>query len=460
MDYYPQHSSQMLCAPQYGPSFQAVPPQMKVDPAGYSIHYESWPYGGSHGYPHPAECHACCHYNQYPGYHGYRPPYSHSAPPPSVYSHGSYPAFPATYPVHSIPSPYFSEDNPRYEYDKHGPRDRHSCGCPNHLCQQKENRNVKIEEQDPDYEKKLSDSLVPSQLKNLPYPIVWIPPGYMMNKEGKITDGLKSREGDKYDCNEKANRSLKSFEQEPSVLNRWLPIDLNNPGSLNQGGDGKRTQHKHNEDMSRNSFPIFWMPHKPEQVEPKEMNGDQRSSEEPLFLRIPPMKLIDSDDRKSQPKALEENSDTEAGLNLVGKNDVPQMIPVKREEPSDKTTILKEVNKKDTVIPVEHKDDKAERRPADVSAKTQSSPPKKSKLPPVCLRVDPFPRRKNNNGSSRSPSPTANKGKSQELLNGSSKSSPSSFMQENNKEDKQSSIHLDEQGGRAEKNQDKIYRSG
>lgn len=125
----------MPCAPQYGPSFEAVPPQMKVDPAGYPKHYESWPYGGSHGYPHPAECHACCHYNQYPGYHGYRPPYSHFAPPPSVYSHGSYPAFPATYPVHSIPSPYYSADNPRYEYDKHGPRDRHCCGCPNHLCQ-------------------------------------------------------------------------------------------------------------------------------------------------------------------------------------------------------------------------------------------------------------------------------------------------------------------------------------
>ena len=48
-----------------------------------------------------------------------------------------------------------------------------------------------------------------------------------------------------------------------------------------------------------------------------------------------------------------------------------------------------------------------------------ASSPKGSKLPPVCLRVDPLPRKKNGNGSlslssrSRSPSPPSSKGQSQ-----------------------------------------------
>lgn len=39
------------------------------------------------------------------------------------------------------------------------------------------------------------------------------------------------------------------------------------------------------------------------------------------------------------------------------------------------------------------------------------SPVKASKLPPVCLRVDLLPKKRNGNGSSRSPSPPSGKGR-------------------------------------------------
>nr|CAD1843315.1 unnamed protein product [Ananas comosus var. bracteatus] len=54
----------------------------------------------------------------------------------------------------------------------------------------------------------------------------------------------------------------------------------------------------------------------------------------------------------------------------------------------------------------EKKDDNG----ADSLGSKQSSPVKSSKLPPVCLRVDPLPKKKSINGSSRSPSPPSRKG--------------------------------------------------
>lgn len=70
----------------------------------------------------------------------------------------------------------------RYEYDKDAHRDHHCCGCLNHTSNQRIDKGVKIEEQEPDVVKK-SDSSIPLQSKNYPYPIVWIPPEYMKNND-------------------------------------------------------------------------------------------------------------------------------------------------------------------------------------------------------------------------------------------------------------------------------------
>lgn len=63
------------------------------------------------------------------------------------------------------------------------PKNCHCCGCPNHTHNQKEDKGRKIEEQEPDVAKKGSNSLVPVQMKNYLYPIMWIPQGYMKNKD-------------------------------------------------------------------------------------------------------------------------------------------------------------------------------------------------------------------------------------------------------------------------------------
>ncbi|KAK0582393.1 hypothetical protein LWI29_025097 [Acer saccharum] len=76
---------------------------------------------------------------------------------------------------------------PGYEYDKGAQRDFYCYGCPNHIHNQRYDKGVEIEEQEPDVEKQ-SDSFVPLQLKNYPYPIVWIPPKYMKKyNESKVS---------------------------------------------------------------------------------------------------------------------------------------------------------------------------------------------------------------------------------------------------------------------------------
>lgn len=56
-----------------------------------------------------------------------------------------------------------------------------------------------------------------------------------------------------------------------------------------------------------------------------------------------------------------------------------------------------------------------------------SSPPKTSKLPPVCLRLEPLSKKKNGNGNSRSPSPPGLKRQSDEYVH---KPSASSVLKE------------------------------
>ena len=66
------------------------------------------------------------------------------------------------------------------EYEKNGLDD---CGFPNHGFNKKGGNNVRIEEPEGDDGRKEKESLVPTGLKDCPYPIVWIPPGYMKNEE-------------------------------------------------------------------------------------------------------------------------------------------------------------------------------------------------------------------------------------------------------------------------------------
>ncbi|KAK1376690.1 hypothetical protein POM88_032935 [Heracleum sosnowskyi] len=309
MDLHPRERDQMSFAPHHGSGFGHVPPHMKMDTARSPVNYESFTFYGSYGYPYPFPYHGC-YDNQIPDYHGYGLHYPHYAPPPPVYCNGSYPPLPGSYPFQYLPSPHYSAMDPRFEYDRKGPVDHHCCGCPYHLCQQKENKNVKIEEQTSDDEKDKVASLVPSELKNQSYPFLWIPPGYKRNDEGEQTIKPESNKVNSVDKG--AEGSLKPCAQEQGVWNGWLPIDLN---SLNSMKD---------------------------KLELKD--GDQKFIWDPSQLRIFPLNFIENQDEKNVPQGdVEkiENTSSEDDPKMGDRNVVKKIIPVKQMDQSEEKVLSK-----------------------------------------------------------------------------------------------------------------------
>ncbi|KAK3024503.1 hypothetical protein RJ639_043820 [Escallonia herrerae] len=397
MDSNPHLMNLMSYAPHHDPSFGAFPSHMKVDPTKSPLIYDSWPSGGTYGYLYSPQCHRCSNHDHFPDYNGFRPPYPHFPPPSPLHCYSSYPMYPGTHPFHSIPPPHYSVGQPRYEFDKNTPRDQHCCGCAHHTCDQKENF-MKIAEQDPDAQNKSSDSLVPFKLKNYLYPVMWIPPSYMKNEEGRKPDDSKAKEGDKY-------------QFDTSNCNGWLPVDINRLGSLKQDGDERKTEQQKNEDKNQFPFPIFWMPYKPEEVERDDFKKTNDGEETRKDFGVNPIKLPDNDDRKSQCRSHEGNYASQVGLKTVDSGSVKKVIPVKQAEHHQEKNISKDKESARGIIVEQIKENGGKKSSEDTSERQSNSPTKISKLPPVCLRVDPLPRKKSINGRPTSPSPPANKGK-------------------------------------------------
>lgn len=417
MDSYPHQSSQMPFTQYYYPGFEAFPPYMKVDPTKFSIAGESWPYGGNCGYQMP--WHSFCNHYSFPGYYSFRPPYPHIPLPSPIHCCGGHPTYQETYPVHYAHPPHYSMEPPRYEYDKNMPRNNHYCGCPNHSSNQKEDKSMKIEEQEPDVEKNGSDSFVPIQMKNYPYPIVWIPPECSKPSESEVP------ETDKVPCSAKPRESLKSNEIEPRVWNECFPLDLNSLGSLIQGGNEKRTQNQQNENKKKQfPFPIIWMPSSDKQEEAakkdkRETDSSSETAEEPPYsFKFIPVNPPQSNDCTNVHGENEKDSESRGGSEVMEKIITNQKnIPIKQMELHEEDN-----ESRGRGVPVKSVADGAINKPSGAGTKRWSpSSPKTSKLPPVCLRVDPLPRRKNGNGISRSPSPPGIREQSQERSNDTSK---------------------------------------
>lgn len=394
----------MVYPPYHATSFEAVPPHIKMDLARPEI-VEPWPYGASYGYSYPTECHGCCNHNYFPGHYGFRPPYPHFPPSSPHNYHGIYPALPGSYPVYQIPPPHYSMEQPRYEYDKGLPGDHHCCGCPNHSRNREPEKNVKIEEQVPEIVNKNSASLVPSYLNNYPYPLVMLPPGYIKNSEGRKQTESEMEEN-------KDNRDLKFDKSSKS-------LDMNARGSLNE-----KETHGEQDMQSQFPFPIFWLPYKPNEVEKADLAGIGSGQD---VVNAP---FSGNDDKVEFPSSV-------TGPKMMEKDAAQMVTPVKEVEQIEKKN--KDVERKVKGIPVVHADDNGERERVENSARKQASSPKASKLPPVCLRVDPMPRTKKGNGSSRSPSPPADKGRSKQSSNESLESSRQN-MQSPNQLDKSKEI--------------------
>lgn len=302
---------------------------MNVDFAKSPIAYEFRPYVGNYGYPIPY--HGCCNRVRFPGDYSFRPPYSHHPSQSPFHCMGSYPTFPGACPVYYAPPPYLMEQ-PRYEYDKDVPKSYHCFGCPNHMHNLTGDRSVKIEEQEHNVQKKGSNSLVPSELKNGPYTIIWVPPGFLGNKEHQIPSELEMRDKDKFPFDKKPDDNVTSLKQEPRVGNGGLPFHLNSIGSLQEGeGDKIIQSHQDRDKKTQFPFPIIWVPSfdRPPEVErtdSKETNTSSRSVEEhPSNVQIIPVDLPEGDDGKSKHRADEENSKE--------RTNHPKMVPKGRPHP-------------------------------------------------------------------------------------------------------------------------------
>ncbi|KAK4266930.1 hypothetical protein QN277_023788 [Acacia crassicarpa] len=408
---------------------------MNMDPSKSPSAYEqTWPYLGGHGFPTPMQF--CCGHHRFPGYWTYPPAYPHiptSSPPPMCFS-GGYPAYPEPFYVPYAPPPHYNMELPRYEYDKCMPREHHCCGCPNYPLSHKEGQGVKIEEHEPDSEKKVSNAVSPSQLQNHPYPFVWMPPQYMDNKELKTPDAKEV--GDQPD--RKASEKL---------WNGWFPLDINSLANMIQDGNGRKKESRQidsgedgktnpSQDGERNKrefpFPVIWIPNYNMQEGERKKGQESGSSpnsviEVPRALNSAPMLSHPSDDASNRSN-VDGNDLKVGGSDVTRKETDERNIPIKQKsEPESHEKRVRD-------IPVKQIEGDVTGKETQASVKRQSDSPKKtSKLPPVCLRVDPLPRKKHGDGSSRSPSPS--KKGSAASTNGKSKSSSSSSMHDKALED-------------------------
>nr|QPD90034.1 BAG family molecular chaperone regulator 6 [Ziziphus nummularia] len=440
MESYPVQRNQTPFAP-----YQAFPTPMPMDPAKPGTIYEPWPHGGNYGYPMP--CHSCCSHGNFSGYYGFRPCVQAPMPSPMHFC-GSPTPYSEAYPSYYAPPPHYSVDLPRYEYEKNVPGSGHCCGCPRHFCNPKEEKSVKIEEQEPDVvEKEESDFVLPIQMKNQPHPIVWIPQEYLHNKGQRKSLEPEVREQEKVPPKTKQSESssLKYSEQEPGIRNGWLPLDINNLRSLTHGEVGKTTHDQQGKEQKRElPFPVIWMPsydNKEEEVgksDNRDRNGakDQHSDDKKIQFPFPIIWMPPVENKREEAGKKRNN---DVNYNIKYEENPPSTFNVVPEKHlgDGSSTNVSGVNKENhaaqggvekkkianqKIIPVEeideHKVDNSEEtkergrsvpvnKSSESNARRSSSPTKTPKLPPVCLRVDPLPREKK--GSSRSPSPPNSK---------------------------------------------------
>ncbi|KAL9430268.1 hypothetical protein AB3S75_025621 [Citrus x aurantiifolia] len=384
------------------------------------------------------------------------PSFSYFSPAPPFYYRGHHPPFIEPYSVHYAPPPHHAMEQQRYEYDKDAHRDHHCCGCLNQMSNQRIDKGVKIEEQESDVAKK-RDSVVPLQSKRYPYPIAWIPPEY----EARRHFESEVPEPEKVPCNTESNENMKPSEGKPSEWNGWFPLDMNSLKSLMQGEDEKRKQNQQNENgMKQFSYPVICMPSNSEQREPEKKDQRQGKCWLPLDTNSPKSFMYGEDDKRrvnqqdddkigqfpypffwmpfqTEEGEVEKKDRKEKNASSISAEESPfdsKFMQVKPPE-SDERMKKSEANKdfsddkatssqmmegtaNHKIIPVrqvemcreDHSDSAEKGVAADNASRTSkmrqsSSPPKTSKLPPVCLRLEPLSKQKNGNGNSRSPSP-------------------------------------------------------
>ncbi|KAI0524311.1 hypothetical protein KFK09_003677 [Dendrobium nobile] len=341
----------------YYPNWEPTPIHMKTDSFNHPSACGPCPYNNQ------VEHDSCCNRSYPTGYCSFRPPYFHYQHPPQMHYHGPYPSYQNAYPPLFIP-PHFD-----YDIDKN-----HCCGCPNHNSHRKEGSNVKIEEQNTSPTIDEGPATTPKgdqggliQFPYNYYPMMWHP-------ENSTMDGKTEKK--------KESLPVRNFKD--------------NLKDLRQGQGESGTLQL--------PYPIFWLPGNGKPEEPvkdkKEIDTTPKVAEDwPSKLKIVPLKLLGNENAVEKPGVLAEETKTQHSE----KESKIKTIPVMHLDSSSGEK-LSTADRPDDLLKNSVTEEKKYDAELKKGGKKQPSPQKPSKLPPVCLRVEPLPKKNGSNGKGRSPS--------------------------------------------------------
>lgn len=363
-------------------------------------------------WPTPSPCYGGCVHGNVPAYTPYWPPAPCYHPPQAPYhtcwgNHsGFYPHAPPCYVHQPFPVGY-QQHGIESEKDVTG---KNRCTkCSPQMSYPKNGTGVVIEEHDePEIEKgDPGEAVNHVRSTNYPYPIVWIPHENARNQEHakapaqiKAPESTNVHKGDPKSWNGSFpldENTIKHLMQNHDTDKKQngktgeLPFDISKLKSLLQG-QGQTPKSK---EPGQLQYPIFWIPsqRKPENVEASEKKergnegSDLKSVSSSNHLNNGPVSQRDKGN--SEGNVVSDAAEKSLVRNIpVESHKEPRNIPVKLLEdhlPEPAKSIAK------TELAEETREDK------------RSSPPKASRLPPVCLRVDPLPKRQNGKSKSLSP---------------------------------------------------------
>jgi len=244
--------------------------------------------------------------------------------------------------------------------------------------------------------------------------------------------------------NLKDNAKGRSFEMPPQLFSKWFPESGE--------GTGNRKQQSHDNDTARQfQWPVIWMPRghdepKQETKEFKEVDQSPKVAKETPRspdVKIIPLSWFENDHNDQKPVARDgsgehngRSSVTNQSVGAEHRHDMAvdrtsKTIPVVPVETKNENKADENNGKAISVVPDKVGDEKKVRtcRTIPVMAQKENgekasnieegenrksnsvekSKAKISKLPPVCLRVDPLPRKKSGNRSSGSVNPVTKK---------------------------------------------------
>lgn len=339
MDPYFSQNKEQIPHPSY--PFYPYPVPNRPDPSAQSASYTPWPYQfnptHSNGYSYP------------PGYYGPRPPFPYELPPTN---------FPNYYHPYFTPMPNYPAQYPQIDQTK---SQTHCCGCPNHVCNGTHSPKVKIDEEKHDVDQR--------KIPNSAYPYFWFSP----------------RNNVQQDEIEKQKKEKREAQFPWPIV--WMPED--------------EVKEKEKKD-TQIPWPLIWMP-EDDAKETKHQHANKQVSEEaakPSF-RIIPLKFLEHGDKDQTempkfPVVEKKQGGEEAGKERRDCGDKDQ-AEVKRIPVMDQAEVKR--------IPVMEKKEGSEKvgkeQPVKESTREKMMEKKLSKLPPVCLRVDPPRHKKPTNGSSK-----------------------------------------------------------